>query len=252
MHSQSETRPFDVAAVLAKTAFLPGSVEIIPRLLLLLDEPDVDSESIAEVIRVDAALTANVLRICNSAALGGVRRTDSLVDAITRLGFREIYLAVMKIVSSPIFASTQTRGCPRFNLWRHSFATAIGAQIIARRISDEPEELVFTAALLHDVGKVVFAQARGPEYNRILEKCGEGNHDAFSEETTVFQTNHGEVGALLLERWKFPENIVAAVRHHHNPPLADSAAPLTAIVYVANILAFIRGEAASVKLSVGV
>jgi putative nucleotidyltransferase with HDIG domain len=240
---RTESKPFDLEKVLAETVFLPPGFEIIPRLLLLLDEPDVNCEALAEVIRVDPALTANVLRICNSAAFGGVRRTDSLVDAITRLGFREIYFAVMKIVSSPVFSLPQLVGGRRFDLWRHSLATAVAAQIIARRTTDEPEELVFTAALLHDVGKVVFAHARGPQYLRVLEKCREGNHDAFTEETLVFQTNHAHVGGRLLELWRFSEKIVAAVAHHHDPTLsAPPHGALSALIYVGNILAYRFGQ----------
>ena len=77
-------------AIIASPNFLPATFELIPRLLLLLDEPEPNFDGVAELIRIDPALTADMLRISNSALLGGARRTESISEAISRIGLREV------------------------------------------------------------------------------------------------------------------------------------------------------------------
>src|SRR4051794_39298933 len=117
-------KPIDLDSLVRKTEYLPPSFELIPRLLLLLDNGDVNCEDLAEIIRMDPSLTADVLRISNGASFGGAHRTDSLSEAIIRIGLREIYRTVMKIVTSPALSSPDAFDFQRVDLWRHSLATA--------------------------------------------------------------------------------------------------------------------------------
>src|SRR5690349_9443666 len=87
----------DVDALIASFSFLPPAFELLPRLLLLLDDADANCEDFAEMIRIDPGLTANVLRISQSALYGGAQRIGSLPEAIMRLGVREVYRLVMEI-----------------------------------------------------------------------------------------------------------------------------------------------------------
>src|SRR5688500_4873620 len=77
---QTDFRPLQLDALIAETRFLPAAFELLPRLLLLLDDPEANCEDLAEVIRVDPGLTANLLKISNSVSFGGARRTSSLSE----------------------------------------------------------------------------------------------------------------------------------------------------------------------------
>src|SRR5690348_14946818 len=95
-------RPWpDVDSLIASFSFLPPAFELLPRLLLLLDDGEANCEDFAEMIRIDPGLTANVLRMSQSALFGGAQRIGSLSEAIMRLGVREVYRLVMEIVTSP-------------------------------------------------------------------------------------------------------------------------------------------------------
>src|SRR5258706_15536746 len=83
------------------TDFLPPAFELIPRLLVLLDDPEVNSDTLANIIHADAGLTTNVLHAANNAAFAGSCRTESLPQAIIRLGLREIYRLITTIITSP-------------------------------------------------------------------------------------------------------------------------------------------------------
>src|SRR4051812_20881118 len=97
--------PLDLESLITGTSFLPPAFELIPRLLLVLDDDAAGSDDLADIIRIDAGLTANVLRLSNSAALGGSRRTKSLAEAIVRIGARAIYRSVLSLITSPALAS---------------------------------------------------------------------------------------------------------------------------------------------------
>jgi putative nucleotidyltransferase with HDIG domain len=222
--------------------FLPPGFEIVPRLLMLLDRPESDSEKLAEVIRVDTALTADVLRISNSAYFAGAQRIETIRDAILRIGLREIYRVVMKVVASPVFQASQRTPVARLDLWKHSFAAAVAAHVLARKIGQDPE-VAFTAALLHDIGKVVLAQAHGVKYIALVEESTLENHGVRKLEEHAFHTNHATIGGRLLQQWNFPENIAASVSSHHEPlRAARPHVALTAITYLANILAYRIGR----------
>src|SRR5437763_296065 len=153
-----------LARTAVELAVLPPSFEMIPRLLLLLDDENTDSEALATIIRVDAGLTADILHVSNAAAFRGGRAIETLEEAIIRLGLRELYRAVMRVIASPVLNSGQEMGLERLNLWSHSLACALAAQTIATQTGYEDPEVAFTAGLLHDLGKMVLAQALRAPY----------------------------------------------------------------------------------------
>src|SRR5438045_7861595 len=98
---KKDFKPLPVDALIAELRHLPAAFEIVPRLLLLLEDPDADCDGMADVIRIDPGLTANVFRIANSARWGAAGKAASLSEAILRLGMREVYRLVIEIVTAP-------------------------------------------------------------------------------------------------------------------------------------------------------
>jgi putative nucleotidyltransferase with HDIG domain len=220
--------------------FLPPSFELIPRLLLLLDDPEANAEAIADLIRIDAGLTADILHVANSAHYARGNRVETLIEAVNRVGLREIYRTVMNVLASPVLANVHQVGFARLDLWTHSLTTALAAQVLSTRLRTIDPEVAFTAALLHDVGKVVLAQAMGSAYIALLEEGKLNSTPTFSLERLAYQTDHGDVGAKLLKQWNFPEKIVSAIEFHHTPEKAGrgSNGHLPSTVYAANVLAY--------------
>jgi putative nucleotidyltransferase with HDIG domain len=227
-----------VLKFISETSFLPPAFEIIPKLLLLLDDPEGNSEALADLIHVDPGLTANVLQISNSAVHAGAARTETLNQAIMRLGLREIYKMVMKIVASPLLTSSHEPALTRLDLWQHSLASAVAAQILATE-KGEDAEIAYTSALLHDIGKLVMAHALGSAYVDLVERCKKDGSVLFESERAEFKMDHAQAGGRLLKRWNFPPAVVAAVAHHHSPLAAPKQeARLASTLYLANILAY--------------
>lgn len=222
--------------------FLPPAPQVVPDLMKLLNETDVDSSKVVRIISLDAALTANVLRICNSAYFASALPTVDLQEAVTRLGFQQVYRLVIAASGSKLLAAPQKGyGLDPGELWKHSVAAAVAAQLIARKLGDD-DNVAFTAALLHDIGKVILAQSLEDSYNRLMREVEAHQLSMVESETKLLGVNHAEVGGRLLARWKFPPNVVAAVTFHHAPQSAGVHKRLAAQVYLGNMIAYFMGH----------
>lgn len=221
---------------------LPAGFQILPRLFALLNDPAADCNALAEIIRIDASLTASVLRVANSVRFAGTARADNVSDAVVRLGFREVYCILLEIVTGSCL-----KGPPGFrygpvDLWTHSLATAVSSQVLAEHLTKEDPEFVFSAGLLHDFGKTVLARAAFDQYGAILERCATNNRSVRFAEWELFGTDHAEVGGALLRSWKFPERIATVVASHHRPEAVVREHQVSsALVCVANIIAYRLG-----------
>lgn len=213
---------------------------VLPDLLKLLRRPNLDSSRIARLIAADPVLTANVLRICNSARFGSATPIEDMSEAVTRVGFHEIYRTVAAACGARLLGSAHGGyGMDQGDLWRHSFVAATAAQLAARQLRDD-QNLVFTAALLHDIGKVVLAPAL-EEVGAKFEKARTVPVSLVEAERKLLGVGHDETGGRLLEKWNFPPNIVSAVWFHHVPKGARSEKRLASYVALGNLVACLMG-----------
>jgi len=224
-----------------KVKTLPPAPKILPELLDLLNRDDVDGERIVKLIAFDPAITVAVLRLCNSVMFGGASPATDLQEAVTRLGFRQVYQLVAAVSGAKLLSSAQKGyGIDSGELWRHSVTAAVAAQVIATKVEDD-SSLAFTATLLHDIGKLVLADALHHIYSELVENSQSQQTPLIESEKRLLGVQHAEIGGRLLARWKFPENIVNAVWFHHDPSAATSHERLAAIVYLANMVAYFMG-----------
>jgi putative nucleotidyltransferase with HDIG domain len=212
---------------------------ILPQLIPLLNRTDVDNRRIVELISYDTSLTASVLRVCNSAYYSRGVPIDNLLSAVTRLGSREIYQIVVLTVGAMFSIGQRGYGIEACDLWQHSVTTAVAAQLVAREASED-ENTAFTAAVLHDVGKIVLSASLSSCYETFVQAIERGASLIDAEEKN-FGCHHADVGARLLERWNLPVNLADAVRHHHQPQAADEHRRLTACVHLGNSIAYVMG-----------
>lgn len=214
---------------------------LVPDLLKLLKRPNLDSSRIVYLLRPDKTLSAQVLRICNS-AFYGAEPTEDLSEAVTRIGFQEAYRVVAASCGARLLGPPQPGyGMGQGELWRHSFIAATAAQLIARKLRAD-ENLAFTAALMHDVGKIILGpalEAAGASLNKETEVP----MTLVETERKLLGVEHAEMGGRLLERWNFPPEIVSAVWFHHAPKGAGSDRKLAALVYLGNVTACLMGHA---------
>jgi len=219
---------------LDKVEVLPLSPTLLPKLLPKLSDVDTNFDEVVEIIAFDPALTSKLLHICNSAYFGQESEVNSVAEAVSRVGYQAVYLLVAMINGSGCFPYPAPSGVDAAKLWRHSVITAFNAKFVAES-SEADGNLLFTAGLLHDLGKIILGQEQIPATADLYQKPSDA--ESVRRENELFGCTHAEVGAALLERWKLPAQIVIAVRHHHDPKQAQGLARVAACVTLGDLLA---------------
>jgi HD-like signal output (HDOD) protein len=192
---------------------LAPAAATLGRLRMLLADLDTDLEEIVSLIRLDPALTFHVVRMSNSVLFGVRERSDTLEGAVGRVGFMEIYrlvgLAATKQLCQHDLATYRLKAS---RLWENSVATAAAAEVLALPAGGDAG-LSYATGLLRNLGQVILdGSAAGKTYP------GEAEWPLVSEwEQDVFGLTSAEVTATLLEHWRFPSDVVDAVRAHHDP-----------------------------------
>ena len=225
-----------ISELLKKVDSLPASPALLPKLAhALRDINNTNVDEVVDIIMFDSSLTAKLLQIANSAYFGNATPLTNVGDAISQVGYDAVYLLAASITGESCLQPAPGTGLDAVLLWKHSVTTAFGAQHVAQAAGLDGN-LIFTAGLLHDLGKVVFAGTHGKDYTRMFDPAKRGSLSLIEWENAQYGCDHAGVGAALLERWKLPAAIVVAVRFHHQPSAAGESAPLAACVCLGNIL----------------
>ncbi len=126
-------------------------------------------------------------------------------------------------------------------LWRHSQSAAMAARLIARRIKFSKAEVAYTAALLHDIGKVVLNSYVRETYEEVMDKVEKDKVPFSQAEEEILGFNHALVGSKVAENWNLPPELVEAIAFHHSPELAKTDPVLTSIAHVADFICVTMG-----------
>ncbi len=226
-----------VDEILMMAKAVPPFPKVAHRVLAMLDDPSVKAADLAEVIQYDAAITANILKICNSALFGLHRKITSLDEALVVLGQDELKDVIITSSSAKFYKGKVGAGYDlgQGDLWKHSVASAVVARQLAPKIAGTNPSAAFTTALLHDIGKRFMSSFVADELKRIVVMVDVKKLTFVEAEKKVLGMTHAELGAMILERWEFPEEMAAAVRSHHDAD-ALGKGPLAATVAMANAI----------------
>ena len=232
--------------LVAKVKNLPPVPHAALKLVSLLDQPAVSNTEVVQALRSDNVLTAKLLRACNSPFFGLAEPVASVDQAVFLLGHQQILHIVLTIA----FGSAMVVPLPGYaveasELWRHSLVTATASEMIANEFTDLNVEapVAFTVGLLHDIGKLVLNQTLTADLQAEIRGQIEHNKlDRSEAEKAVLGTDHGEVGALLLQRWHLPDDLVEAVANHHHPVLKPRLR-FSVVTHLANCVAHLSGSA---------
>lgn len=223
-----------IKRIMAQVKSFPGMPVTAAKLLKMLDNPDSTAAEIEEVLRYDAGLTANILKLTNSAYFGIPSKVSSVRQAIMMLGWKRLLQLVMTMCMSTVMKKPIVGyDLPQGALWRHSVAVSVAAEAVVKALKIPEAEEVFTAALLHDVGKLVLGGFVKNDMDQIKAMVAKGI--AFEvAEYMVIGTDHAEIGANILKKWDFPQDLVNAVNWHHDPETCENHCTLSDIVHIAN------------------
>ena len=227
--------------IMAKVDAFPSIPASTVKLLKMLEDSETPVQAIEDALRLDPGMTANVLKLTNSAYFGLSSKVGSVKRAVMLLGMKKIrQLVMVSCVGAVMEGPIPGYDLPAGELWRHSIAVSMAAEGLGRELELNDTEDIFTAALVHDVGKLILGQFIQEDLAAV--QAAAGNDMSFEvAERKVLGTDHAEIGARILSKWSLPDDLVHAVRWHHNPDGADTANRTTDIVHVANVLCLMIG-----------
>lgn len=229
----SEQQRAEFRKALREVKNLPTLPGIVAKLSRMADDPDTTTEQMGKVISKDHILAAKLLKLVNSAFYGFPQKISSLSSAIILLGFNVIKSL---IISASIFELMESSDV---ELWEHSLAVAVAANVLAKRYEiDDPEE-VSTAGLIHDIGKVAIKMELPQQHEEIIALVNKKQISTLEAERQVIGIDHAEVGGWLAKSWFLPKKLVEPIGCHHAPKKAKDEVMASAILHFSNVL--IRG-----------
>lgn len=229
---------------------IPDNLPMLPHVALKLvevfNEDDITAECVARVVNKDAALSAKVMRMLNSAGDNLPDRVKGIEEAISSLGIDA--LRTMAISNMAYSACEQVNEGSLFFLkrfWRHSFLCGVLAKRIALDVSYPAPDEAFLSGLIHDIGKLILWVNFQEDYAAFLQSQRDKEGPILEGEAR-FGANHCEIGARVIKEWLVQSFITDAVFYHHEATyrIVD-ALPLVKITFAANALCSdsLRGEA---------
>lgn len=204
------------ALLVQKVQELMALPHAVTEVIRICNQPDSDMKDLQMPVSSDPALMAMILRRANSAASGSSRKITSILDAVVRIGRKQVKsLALTLSVFNMFSREESTFAFNRQMYWVHSLAAAIFAKKLAERVKGQNPEDAFMAALLHDLGKIIFDDYLNMEYRQVMAQASSKGLRVSAVESEIFAMDHAMLGGRVAENWKLPETISTAIRTHH-------------------------------------
>lgn len=219
----------EIKKVIMDTKTLPTLPGVVLRLNQLSESKRASVQEMAKIVNSDQVLAARILRLANSPSYG-FYRVSTISNAMILLGVNVIKSLAL---SSSFFEIMEK---DRLDLWEHSLGVGMAANLIARKLGLPESEEIATAALLHDIGKVVISLKCTDAEQRIRAVSKEKQLSMLEVEREIIDTDHAEVGAWLAKSWFLPDKLSEPIAFHHDVDLAVNHRVKTAAVHLADVL----------------
>jgi len=230
--------------IVAGINIMPQFPDNIRQIQQLIADPKSGMNEIARRISTDPSMTADLIKLVNSAQYMMVKRIDSITQALTIVGIKGIRNLLYSYGTQKVLGGDEG---DMKALWNHCYKTAFYAYNLAKNFRKDPALLddAYLGGMLHDMGQIVLSKAHPDLIQAMTSFCAERAIPTATFEDIVAGMNHAEIGAMVAERWNFPASLVAMIRFHHDPTAApDDMRPLVDLVYMANMFcAYERGTA---------
>ncbi len=211
-----------LAIVVERMPAFPKSVQ---KILEITKNINCTPRELVGIIEKDPVITLKVLRVVNSAQLSLPNKITSINQSVVYLGVNTIKNLALSIAAIGILSSTNAAGFDIQRYLMHSLTTAAFARqlctVYAAGEADPGD--CYIAGLLHDFGKIVFAQFMPEQFRQVLARSAETRLPSHHAEQELIGADHTVVGAMLADKWQFPPALVDSIRSHHSPDAPAAA-----------------------------
>ncbi|RJR34755.1 MAG: HDOD domain-containing protein [Desulfobacteraceae bacterium] len=216
--------------------------QVAEQVMVLARDAKSSMSRIAEIITHDQILTANLLKTCNSSYFSAPKKVDSVQQAIVFMGIDQVVDIVWMSSGAKNFKKGQEGyDLEEGDLWKYSVSSALISRELAEKRKMENLHLIFTSALLKDIGKVVLSQYVADSFEKINLLVNQYGYSFMEAEKAVIGIDHAELGGMVARKWGYSPKMVEIIRGHH---LTDESSEFdleTSIVYLADTLCMMIG-----------
>jgi len=213
---------------------LPTLPAIAHKILVVTNDPLLSIDDLMDIVEIDPAITAKILKVANSAFFGYPVRTTKLDDAIMRIGVNNVKsIAVGIAVLSFLGDSKKSHNYSK--LFHHSVCVGLTSQFIAGNLRLNFADDILIDGLLHDLGYLALYKYFPEIYSEILTSLKNGK-PLLDAEKEILSYSHTDVGFWLADQWNLPSSVVDAVLYHHVPSLSRRNSKRSAIVHIADYI----------------
>ncbi|MFN3533480.1 MAG: HDOD domain-containing protein [Candidatus Brocadia sp.] len=229
---------YKIEDIVEKAENLSHVPTAVLNLMKMLSTKDVTVREIIAVIEKDQGLVARVFKVANSSFYGRIKKAENLNEAVVTMGLRGIRSFVIAQAVKHVLTTTNTNDY--YLLWEHAVKVSIASFVLAKEMRYEMIEDALVGGLVHDIGKA-FIESGYPGVSSLIYQMTIKNHITYEEaERSILDFNHAEIGALITDRWGFPQKIVDVIRYHHcadvSKEVGDETRTVIHIVKLANII----------------
>lgn len=219
----------ELKKIIMDTKTLPTLPGVINKLNSLSESEKSSVQEMAKIVSSDQVLSARILRLANSPSYG-FYRVSTISNAMILLGVNVVKSLAL---SSSIFEIMEKNSV---GLWEHSLGVGVAANLIARKLALPECEEIATAALLHDIGKVIISLKCSEAEAAIRKTIREQDIYTREAERQVLDTDHAEIGAWLAKSWFLPDKLSEPIACHHDVALSENHRIKTSVVHIADAL----------------
>jgi putative nucleotidyltransferase with HDIG domain len=213
---------------------MPAFPKSVQQVVQLTSDINSSAKDIVRVIECDPVMTLKILKAINSSFYGLPQKITSVQRAVVHIGLNTIKNMALGVAAMGMLNANNKANFNTSSFLLHSLTTAAISKILAERIGLPSSECsdCFVAGLLHDFGKVVFAEFMPDEFKLALEKSKEQQLSLHQTELEFIGLNHSQAGKMLAEKWQLSEPLINAIAQHHD--LDSSQNILRDCVFAAN------------------
>ena len=219
----------ELKKIIMDTKTLPTLPSVINKLNTLSENEKSSVQEMAKIVSSDQVLSARILRLANSPSYG-FYRVSTISNAMILLGVNVVKSLAL---SSSIFEIMEKNSV---GLWEHSLGVGVAANLIARKLGLPECEEIATAALLHDIGKIIIGLKCSEAETLIRKTISEQEIYSREAERQVLDTDHAEIGAWLSKSWFLPDKLSEPIACHHDVELSVNHRIKTSVVHLADII----------------
>lgn len=208
------------------------------RVTQMVNDDNSTMRDFEEIIQMDPVLVSRLLKLVNSPFFGLSGRVESIAKAVVMVGMKNLRnLVAVEALRSMFNDDEGSAGFSRQHLWLHSATVAILCDMIGKRIFGDAREDLFLAGIIHDIGLIAEDQVVGDKLREACQLYQPGKNTIIGCEREVIGTDHAEVGFKLAKEWKMPQEVLSAIRYHHNVDKTPEPSSVTGIVQLSEYIA---------------